>query len=92
METIARPDRWPDFITPWGGCFWWPELVFVNRDSEIFSIRIDQEDGSLRSYDRDGRAGYFPSHIKANYDNWLYETFESKFMGNSSDEDTVTKS
>lgn len=85
-QIVVKPDRYPDLVTAWGGCFWWPEMVFMNRDNELFAIKLEEDTGKLRSFGKDGVPNrYFPDYMKQYYDKWWYETFESHFLGEESD-------
>jgi hypothetical protein len=58
----------------------------------IRKISIDQETGALMASYIEGNKGRpFAPNIKAEYDKWWYETFESKFLGENEDTDKQIK-
>jgi hypothetical protein len=77
---VIKPDRAPDFVIVPGHAFWWPELVFLHVYGNVYNIEVDQEDARFYYTLFDKRA-YFTFNIKAEYDKWLYEEFESKVLG-----------
>ena len=92
MEAVAKPDYSPDYVTTYGSAYWWVLMVRMDAVGGFQRIAIDQETGDFYIVLSNEKKKAFNSNIKQQYDKWLYETFESKFMGNVSDEDTTTKS
>jgi hypothetical protein len=93
MEAVVKPDRYPDHVTPYGSAYWWVEMIYVGANGVIARISLNEDTGKFHMVDeRTGERGTsFNEEIKRFYDAWWYETFESKFMGNSTDEDCTAE-
>ena len=68
-------------------------MVYMGAMGGIYRIGMDEDLGRFYVISPDGEKGKFLNEeIKRFYDVWWYETFESKFLGESTDEDTAPKS
>ena len=87
METIAAPDRSPDYVAPYGSAFWYAEMLYMNAlDSRIIRMQLNEDTGKFHVVKSDGTRGkQFIDDVKTRYDQWLFDTFESKFFGSQDD-------
>jgi hypothetical protein len=86
IEIIEKPDRSCDLVVPPGHAIWWPEMVFMSVYNVWYRMKIDQEDGGLYVVlDKNGNKRYLSHRLNEEYNKWLYETFESKFLGENNE-------
>jgi len=85
-KTVTRPDRAPDVVIKPGHAVWWSEMVFMHVYGGFYQIKTDQENASLYyTNEQNDKRQELPKGMKEQYDTWWYNTFESKFLGDSND-------
>lgn len=78
---MTKPSRPPDAVVKPGHAFWWEEMVFMHVYGGLYKVEVDQQDNSLFYESHMGIKTRFAPSVRQLYDEWWYETFESKFLG-----------
>lgn len=87
MEPVEKPDRYPDHVTPVGTAFWWVEMVYMGRNNVMQRIVLNEDTGKFHLAIEGVRGPELGDNVKALYDAWWFEEFESKFLDTGSDEE-----
>jgi hypothetical protein len=87
---IGKPNRPPDYVSRHNRPFWWEEMLTHGPYEHMERIVISAGEGTFHVVgkgDTPSQENQLKDEIKEAYDKWWYETFESKFLGASGDED-----